>query len=62
MNIEERIELTNKLYSIIKEQAYDNLPQEYREFSKTKIIKLPNAELKGILFSKYSKTRDINTY
>ena len=50
------------LVSIIKEEAHDNLPQEYREFSKTQIKELPNTELKGILFSYYSNAGDINAY
>ena len=62
VNIEERVELINELCSIIKEEACDNLPQEYRDFSKTQIKELPNAELKGILFSYYSNAGDINTY
>ena len=62
VNIEERVELMNKLYSIIKEGARDNLPQEYRDFSETQIKELPNVELKGILFSYYSNAGDINAY
>ena len=62
VNIKERVELMNELCSIIKEEAYGNLPQEYRSFSKTQIEELPNAELKGILFSYYSNVGDINAY
>ena len=51
VNIEERVELMNELYSIIIEGAYDNLPQEYRDLSETQIKELLNIELKDILFS-----------
>ena len=62
VNIEERVELMNELYSIIKEEEYNNLPQEYRDFSETQIKELPNVELKDILFSYYSNVGDINAY
>ena len=62
LEIEERVELMNDLKTIITNGNRDFLPMNYRNLNPTQVQCLSNSELKGILFSYYSSTYNIESY